>query len=185
MSLTCAKRLRKEMHKLQSSPPDEDIRMVPEEDDIRQWRAFIRGPPDTPFAGVISSITFQYLINICRNPLSHLFNATGVYELKITVGQQYPMAPPSMHFITKVFHPNVHFHTGEICLNILKKEWSPAWSLQGACRAILALLAHPEADSPLNCDAGNMVRAGDMRAFRSVARLYREELAAKDWPPGV
>ena len=25
---------------------------------------------------------------------------------------------------------------------------------QGACRAILALLAHPEADSPLNCDAG-------------------------------
>lgn len=27
-------------------------------------------------------------------------------------------------------------------------------SRQGACRAILALLSHPEADSPLNCDAG-------------------------------
>ncbi|CAM9876854.1 unnamed protein product, partial [Hapterophycus canaliculatus] len=108
---------------------------------------------------------------------------TVIYELRITVGQHYPMVPPSMHFVTKVFHPNVHFNTGEICLNILKKEWSPAWSLQGACRAILALLAHPEADSPLNCDAGNMVRAGDMRAFRSVARLYKEELASKNWPP--
>lgn len=51
MSLTCAKRLRKEMHKLQSSPPDEDIRMAADEDDIRQWRAHVRGPPDTPFAG--------------------------------------------------------------------------------------------------------------------------------------
>ncbi|CAM9562283.1 unnamed protein product [Ectocarpus sp. 12 AP-2014] len=177
MSLTSAKRLRKEMHKLQTSPPDEDIRMSADEDDIRQWRAYIRGPPDTPFAGGVprrrSNIVKQ------RHPPRI---PTGIYELKITVGQHYPMVPPCMRFVTKVFHPNVHFNTGEICLNILKKEWSPAWSLQGACRAILALLAHPEADSPLNCDAGNMVRAGDMRAFRSVARLYNEELASKDWP---
>ena len=51
MSLTCAKRLRKEMHKLQTSPPDEDIRLCADEDDFRQWKAHIRGPPDTPFAG--------------------------------------------------------------------------------------------------------------------------------------
>lgn len=158
MSLTCAKRLRKEMHNLQSAPPDSDIFLRPDEDDIRNWAAHIRGPPDTPFAG-------------------------GVYELKIIVGQQYPMLPPNMCFVTKVFHPNVHIDTGEICLDILKKEWSPAWSLQGACRAILALLSHPEADSPLNCDAGNMVRGGDMRAFRSMARFYKEEYASKTWPP--
>lgn len=34
----------------------------------------------------------------------------GVYEIKITVGQQYPMVPPSMQFVTKVFHPNVQFN---------------------------------------------------------------------------
>lgn len=54
MSLTCAKRLRKEMHKLQTSPQDEDIRLLADEDDIRQWRAYIRGPPDTPFAGGVN-----------------------------------------------------------------------------------------------------------------------------------
>lgn len=73
-------------------------------------------------------------------------------------------------------HPIPH-QTGEICLDILKKEWSPAWSLQAACRAVMALLAAPDADSPLNCDAGNMVRAGDMQAFASVARMYSVEYA--------
>lgn len=46
------------------------------------------------------------------------------------VGPEYPMAPPSIRFVTKVFHPNVNFDSGEICLDILKREWSPAWSLQ-------------------------------------------------------
>lgn len=44
--------------------------------------------------------------------------------------------------------------TGEICLDILKTTWSPAWTLQSVCRAILALLSQAEPDSPLNCDAG-------------------------------
>lgn len=51
MSVTYAKRLRKEMYNLQSAPPDNDIALVPDEEDIRHWRAHIRGPPDTPFAG--------------------------------------------------------------------------------------------------------------------------------------
>jgi peroxin-4 len=83
----------------------------------------------------------------------------------------------------QVFHPNVHFRTGDVCLDILKKEWSPAWGLQAACRAVLALLSDPDADSPLNCDAGNMVRGGDMIAFNTMARLYTHETAMfVHWP---
>ena len=85
--------------------------------------------------------------------------------------------------VTKCFHPNVHWATGEICLDILKKEWSPAWSIQSACRAIVALLQAPAPDSPLNCDAGNMLRAEDHRAFRSVVRMYCEEHAVKILTP--
>lgn len=64
------------------------------------------------------------------------------------------MVPPRISFVTPVFHPNVLWRTGEICLDILKSNWTPTWDLQGACRAIQALLADPAADSPLNCDAG-------------------------------
>jgi peroxin-4 len=49
---------------------------------------------------------------------------------------------------------------GEICLDILKDAWTPIWTLESTCRAIIFLLANPAADSPLNCDAGNLVRCG-------------------------
>ena len=83
----------------------------------------------------------------------------------------------------QIFHPNVHFRSGDVCLDILKKEWSPAWGLQAACRAVLALLSDPDADSPLNCDAGNMIRGKDMVAYNSTAKMYTIENAQFiKWP---
>ena len=49
------------------------------------------------------------------------------------------------------------------------------WTLQSACRAIISLLSDPAADSPLNCDAGNMIRANDLRAFNSTAKMISIE----------
>jgi peroxin-4 len=122
------------------------------EEELKEWSAVIRGPPDTPFE--------DYL-----------------FTLAIDLTSEYPLVPPTMRFVTKIFHPNVHFATGDICIDILKKEWSPAWSLQSACRAVMAILSEPVHDSPLNCDAGNMLRAGDLVAFRTMARMYCVEFA--------
>lgn len=42
----------------------------------------------------------------------------------------------------------------------------------------------PEASSPLNCDAGNLIRAGDMTAFNAMARMYNVENAREfRFPP--
>ncbi|CAM9799327.1 unnamed protein product [Discosporangium mesarthrocarpum] len=105
--MSCLKRLRKEILALKKTGPDDDIVLDPSDDDVRLWKAHIRGPQGTPFEG-------------------------GVFELKVLVGQEYPLVPPTMKFVTKIFHPNIHFDTGEICLDILKKEWSPAWNLQAS-----------------------------------------------------
>jgi peroxin-4 len=131
--MTCVKRLRKEQALLEKGQ-DEFITLSPVTvDDIYHWSARICAPPDSVYHGYS-------------------------FDLAITVGTDYPLTPPKMKFLTKIFHPNVHYETGEICLDILKKEWSPAWSLQSACRAITALLADPAPDSPLNCDAGESSR---------------------------
>ncbi|GKY95637.1 hypothetical protein MPSEU_000524900 [Mayamaea pseudoterrestris] len=158
-SIAAAKRLRKELQVLQKQEADSHVFLrIASTDNLLLWKAWIKGPEDTPYEG-------------------------GVFELDIRYGNDYPLAPPSIVFCTKIFHPNVHFRTGEICLDILKKEWSPAWGLQAACRAILALLSDHDATSPLNCDAGNMVRAGDLLAFNSTAAMYTMENARfYAWP---
>merc|ERR1712146_714908 len=82
------------------------------------------------------------------------------------------MSPPTVTFKTKIFHPNVDWKTGELCLDILKTDWSPAWTLSYVCRAVVALLIAPNADSPLNCDAGNLIRNGDERGFKSFKDVH-------------
>lgn len=75
----------------------------------------------------------------------------------------------------------IGLQTGEICLDILKGAWTPAWTLLAVCQAITALMADPAPDSPLNCDAGNLLRAGDLRGYASLARCYTLELASQQW----
>lgn len=84
---------------------DENIELRCSADQLRSWSATIRGPPGSFYEG-------------------------RPFLLSIDVPVEYPMTPPTIRFKTKIFHPNVKFETGEICLNILKSEaWSPAWSL--------------------------------------------------------
>ena len=114
------------------SPREEDIILTPLGESLYHWRGVIKGPPDSAYS-------------------------EGHFELDIQIPEEYPISPPKVKFLSKVFHPNVHFKTGEICLDILKPEhWTPAWTLESLCRALINLLQDPNADSPLNCDAGTI-----------------------------
>eukprot|EP00743_Colponemidia_sp_Colp-15_P006906 GILK01007453.1.p1 GENE.GILK01007453.1~~GILK01007453.1.p1 ORF type:complete len:165 (-),score=15.23 GILK01007453.1:172-666(-) len=157
--MTARSRLVRELQDL-SKHHDNDIVIGPVQDQLFHWRGWIRGPSATPFEG-------------------------GHFQLDFRIPSTYPLAPPAVKFLTKIFHPNMNFETGEICLDILKTDWTPAWTLQAVCRAIISLLAHPNADSPLNCDCGNLVRGGDMRGYTSMARMYTTEFATVFCPDYV
>lgn len=144
-----AQRLLKEHRELQrdSKKADSDIALEPVDGNLYHWNGTLRGPEGTPYE-------------------------TGKFRIDVVVPPSYPLTAPNFRFVTQIFHPNVHPRTGEICVDILQNAWSPAWTLQSTCRAIIVLLAHPEPDSPLNCDAGNLLRQGDNRGYRSLARMY-------------
>ena len=87
------------------------------------WKGMIVGPSDTPYSG-------------------------GMFFLQITFPQRYPFQPPKIKFDTQIYHCNIN-SCGDICLDILKDQWSPALTIDKVLLSILALLHTPNPDDPL------------------------------------
>jgi ubiquitin-protein ligase len=99
------------------------------EGSIFEWLITIRGPKNTPFAGV-------------------------PYTLLFTFPEKYPFEPPEVRFKTRIFHPNISAEDGKVCLNILKSgDWSPALSIELVLLSIQAIMCDPNPEDPLNLEA--------------------------------
>mmetsp|Transcript_8011 Transcript_8011/g.15946 ORF Transcript_8011/g.15946 Transcript_8011/m.15946 type:complete len:147 (+) Transcript_8011:2632-3072(+) len=144
--MATSNRLLKEFNELKKEK-DGSFKLFPNENNLNRWKGELKGPIGTPYQD-------------------------GSFRILCQLSNSYPLTPPEIRFKTKIFHPNIHPETGEICLDILKNQWTPAWTLLYACKAILLLLANPEPNSPLNCDAGNLLRNIDNRGFCSLSFLY-------------
>ena len=66
------------------------------------------------------------------------------------------MSPPKVVFDTKIYHPNID-NLGRICLDILKKNWSPALQIKSVLLSIQSLMSEPNPDDPLNNEAAGSV----------------------------
>lgn len=77
-----------------------------------------------------------------------------------------------MTFATPIIHPNVSLTSGEICLDLFKDAWSPAYSVLEVVRAVRMLLSCPETDSPLNVDFAALMRGGDLVGCRALVQLW-------------
>jgi ubiquitin-protein ligase len=74
--------------------PVEGVNATPYEDNVRYFNVAIAGPIDSPYQG-------------------------GLFRLELFLPAEYPMGPPKVRFLTKLYHPNID-RLGRICLDILK-----------------------------------------------------------------
>ncbi|CAJ0651915.1 8489_t:CDS:2 [Entrophospora sp. SA101] len=108
-----AKRIQKELAEISLDPPC-NCSASPKGDNLYDWVSTITGPADSPYAG-------------------------GIFFLDINFPQDYPFKPPKVVFRTRIYHCNIN-SSGQICLDILKDNWSPALTISKVLLSICSLL---------------------------------------------
>ncbi|GMM33245.1 E2 ubiquitin-conjugating protein [Saccharomycopsis crataegensis] len=147
--MSSLRRINKEIKDLGRDPPA-SCSAGPSGDDLYLWEASIMGPPDSPYAG-------------------------GVFFLTIQFPTDYPFKPPKISFTTKIYHPNINSN-GNICLDILKEEWSPALTVSKLLLSICSLLTDPNPDDPLVPEIANVYKT-DRQKYETTAKEWTKKYA--------
>ncbi|KAJ3152117.1 Ubiquitin-conjugating enzyme 13 [Geranomyces michiganensis] len=134
------KRIIKETERLMAEPAP-GIQATPHDDNLRYFDVVISGPAQSPFEG-------------------------GDFKLELFLPEEYPMAPPKVRFLTKIYHPNID-KLGRICLDILKDKWSPALQIRTVLLSIQALLSAPNPDDPLANDVAQHWKENEQDAIKT------------------
>lgn len=143
------KRIQKELKDLMRDPPS-NCSAGPSGENLFKWTASIIGPGDSPYTG-------------------------GVFFLSISFPPDYPFKPPKVQFITKIYHPNINSN-GNICLDILRDQWSPALTVSKVLLSISSLLTDPNPDDPLVPDIARVFKENRSR-YEATAREWTQRYA--------
>ncbi|OJT04247.1 Ubiquitin-conjugating enzyme E2 2 [Trametes pubescens] len=91
----------------------------------------------------------------------------GTFKLLLTFDESYPNKPPTVKFLSRMFHPNVYAN-GELCLDILQNRWSPTYDVAAILTSIQSLLHDPNPNSPANAEAAQLYRENMKEYVRRV-----------------
>ncbi|CAG8493716.1 15967_t:CDS:10 [Funneliformis mosseae] len=122
-------RLKSELKQLMFSQPP-GVSAFPDSDNLFSWVGSITGPEGTIYEGL-------------------------TYKIIMKFPSDYPFSAPCVQFQTRCYHPNID-EIGNICLDILKDNWSAIYNVTSILVSLQSLLGEPNIDSPLNNEAAEL-----------------------------
>ncbi|KAL7731568.1 hypothetical protein ACLKA6_013098 [Drosophila palustris] len=144
-SSSAVRALAMEYKSLQEEPVEGFRVKLMNDENLFEWEVAIFGPPDTLYQG-------------------------GYFKAHMKFPHDYPYSPPSIRFLTKVWHPNV-YENGDLCISILHppvddpqsgelpcERWNPTQNVRTILLSVISLLNEPNTYSPANVDASVMYR---------------------------
>ncbi|XP_015917969.1 ubiquitin-conjugating enzyme E2 R2 [Parasteatoda tepidariorum] len=134
-----------EFKSLQEEPVEGFRVKLANDDNLMEWEVALFGPPETLYEG-------------------------GYFKAHVKFPHDYPYSPPSVRFLSKVWHPNV-YENGDLCISILHppvddpqsgelpcERWNPTQNVRTVLLSVISLLNEPNTFSPANVDASVMYR---------------------------
>ncbi|CAL8273091.1 unnamed protein product [Gadus morhua 'NCC'] len=117
------KRILEELRSLHCDPHPY-LTIFPSESDFTFWKILLQGPPDTSYEN-------------------------GTFELYCQFGPDYPVKPPTIRFVTVMYHCNIN-SSGRICHNIFDRGYNAHITMKEILEAVYGLLIAPEPEDPLD-----------------------------------
>ncbi|KAL5340116.1 ubiquitin-conjugating enzyme/RWD-like protein [Aspergillus crustosus] len=150
------KRIAKELAELTASPPEGIIVQLADESNLYEWKILLDGPEGSPYH-------------------------KGKFTLKLTLPTEYPFKPPTVSFVTKIYHPNVtNDDKGSMCLGMLKAdEWKPSSKLVAVLQFARSLLGEPMPDDAVEGRIAEQYR-DDKKRYEEVAREWTRKYAEEE-----
>ncbi|KAH8850119.1 Ubiquitin-conjugating enzyme E2 R2 [Schistosoma japonicum] len=137
---SAVKALQKELKDLNEFPVEGFKVMVSEDENLFVWDVAIFGPPMTLYEG-------------------------GYFKARLCFPDDYPYSPPTMHFMSRMYHPNI-YENGEVCISILhspgddpqsgelpSERWNPTQNVRTILLSVISLLNEPNVHSAAHVDA--------------------------------
>lgn len=153
-------RLLNEIKRIKNEPI-ENVTFNIDETNLFEWDFTLLGPHESPYEG-------------------------GIYNGVIKFPQNYPHKPPTIKFISKLFHPNV-YPDGKLCISILhegadttnyeheSERWRPVHNVHTIFISIISLLNDSNPDSAANIDAAKLFRENKKEYYLKIKKDMENE----------
>ncbi|KAK9464737.1 ubiquitin-conjugating enzyme/RWD-like protein [Lipomyces arxii] len=147
-SHSVTKRLQSELMQLMMSNVSGISAFPVSDSNVCQWSGTITGPDGTFYEGL-------------------------TYKISLNFPPNYPYRAPVIRFVSPMWHPNVDM-SGNICLDILKEQWSAVYNVQTILLSLQSLLGEPNNASPLNAQAADLWDGNPAEYRRHMMNHYKD-----------
>ncbi|KAH8108166.1 UBC-like protein [Cristinia sonorae] len=147
--MTALRRIQKELTDVRQRPLP-GLTVEPQEDNLFLWKCSIKAAIDSPYKG-------------------------GTFHFTLTLPDNFPFKPPTVHFLTKIYHPGIN-EEGSICVPVLRDQWKPAISLSSVLEIILEKVNNPSPDDPYEPEIAAQLK-DDKVKFLATAKEWTKKYA--------
>eukprot|EP00759_Apiculatamorpha_spiralis_P058961 PhF_6_TR9513/c0_g1_i1/m.14827/K10575/UBE2G1, UBC7; ubiquitin-conjugating enzyme E2 G1 len=149
----------------------------------------LRTNPIEGFSAGIRDDENPFLWDVCLLGPSGTILEGGIFNATLEFTTDYPNMPPTMKFLTPMWHPNI-YPDGKVCISILHapgndafgyesaaERWSPVHSVSTILLSVISMLNSPNDESPANVEAAiqwRNDRAGYERKVKQLTRRSQE-----------